>query len=473
MTLTPASTNGTTGAAMAPDLTVPLTERELNAAILVQPDTYALVCDLVSWSDYADPTQRRIARAIWLCVQDAQNQIPPIAASSAITYGALQACDPTLTNGILRSVDDAGSERVIAMATHHAQVIRHLAQARRAVQIIQDGQAEIQQRPHELTSILAGFHSRLADVQTLAAAGHDGSLRAAFQENQHGPVVGIPTGFMWCDHPRFMGGLKLGRILCLVGREKGRKSTIAQQMCLRMVRNRVQGTYYTYDGTWLDIRDSLVAKLATAILRRMDNPDESEWTLKPDSLHDDLLTERQRCAVAHAREQLGEVADSLWILDKRAGISDIDSLEREIRRGVRDRGDRYVVIDYVQDITCQQGKNERETVNHVVSRLDVLCRSLGTAHVWISQRSEENNRRASDEIAKNTMPSTVGTKDSKKVTEAADYVALVHYDQINHPDWVRVGFWGGRYIGATPWHAMRLNRSSGLFLDPLRMPDWT
>jgi hypothetical protein len=246
---------------------------------------------------------------------------------------------------------------------------------------------------------------------------------------------------------------------------------VAQQVCLRQVLNQVQGTYYTLDGVWFDIRDSLLAKLATAILRRME-PDPHDLTLKGDALHPEFLTDRQNDALQQARDRLAHGSHALWIMDKADGISDIDVLEREIRRGVRDRGDRYIIIDYVQDIQASHTRNERETLNYVIGRLDVLCRSLGVASIWISQRSDDNNRRAADDIARNTMPQTVGTKESKKVSEAADYILLVDYDQINQPDWIRVGFWGGRHVGATPWHAMPINPSSGLILYPMHVPDW-
>jgi hypothetical protein len=227
-------------------LTVPVAEQELNAAILADPGLYARICDIVTWADVDDPLQRRVARAIWMCVQDAQEQTPPIPASRAITYGAIQTFDPGVTQDVLRALDDLATENVLAQVGHLAQVIRQMAQARRSRRALQQALTDVQQRPGDLTSVLAGVQARLGDIQMPVGARTEKSLRVAMDtRTTDQPVAGIPTGFALLDHPRLMGGLKPGRILLIPGREKGRKSTVAQQVCLRQVLNQVQGTYYT------------------------------------------------------------------------------------------------------------------------------------------------------------------------------------------------------------------------------------
>jgi hypothetical protein len=363
------------------------------------------------------------------------------------------------------------TDNVLWYAVAHAQTIRTMSMARQAYRQLTHSRQDILARPQELPSILAHVHARLGDMQVPVHGRRDSSLHAAMQDDTQTYQPGIPTGFTVFDDPRGMGGLKPGKILVLVGREKGRKSTIAQQVTLRLALDQVSGTYYTFDGRWLDIRDSLVVKLATANLLRWDAPVQ-DLTLKADELDPNALSDIQNQAVQEARTRLARVSQSLWIMDKQTGIGDLDVLEQEIRRGVRDRGDQYVVIDYIQDISWTKTRTERETLNAAVQRLDNLCRSLGVASIWVSQRSDENNRLASQDIVQNTMPATVGTKESKKPAEAADYLMLVHYDQINQPDIVRVGFWGGRHIGRTGWHALWLNPTSGLITNPREDPRW-
>lgn len=450
---------------------VPLVESELNAALIASPGTFAEICGQVHWSDFGDARQHRIARAIWEVVQNGLGQHPPVPASQAITYGAIQSYDPELDRSVLRPLDDLATENVIFQAPAHAQTIRRMAQARRAWLDLNQGLHDMIQRPVELPNILAGIQRQLSELRIPLMGRVDSSLRAALMLPQDEIQQGMQTGFLLFDSHQTMGGLQPGKIMLLVGAEKGRKSTLAHQMVLRFAMNRIQGTYYTYDGTWLDVMNSLIAKLATAIMIREHAP-AHELRLRLDQLHPSRLTEWQRQAVAAAREQLMAVSDSLWIVDKKSGIGDIDGLEQEIVRGAADRGDRYVVIDYLQDISHSQVRTEREALNHVVQRLDRLARERNLASIWISQRSAANNTRAAEEIASGSMPTDIGTKESKKPAEACDFAVVVAYNRHENPDWIWAGFWGGRLTGGTPYHAMQINPTSGLITTPQRMPDW-
>lgn len=469
------------------ELTAPLAEEELVSALLARPGLAGELLPILGSSDaLTDPALRRIIRALSRLVHECRMTSPPTPLDQ-ITLGALQSADPTIDAGLLTRLDERAYPSIIARAGDHARTIRRLANARQAQQIALSLARQALDAPDDLASHIGQTVELLAPLRsTEPVRARDKSLRAALAMPREEQAVGWPTGIAFFDHPSTMGGYKLGKVLLTLGREKGRKSTVLRFTAMAACVANATVAYYTYDGSWVDLKECLVAAQATAVMRDWDvarlmqqgysQPEAirqcptHHWTLKPDSLHPGVLNDYQRQAVTEAEQRLAAIADRLYIYDQADGIGELSALEQAILDDIHIRGVHLFFIDYLQAIRVKGRKTETEELVTATARLDAIARTHNVTMVWVSQRSDENNRRWSEATTDpEKTPATTGAKGSNAPAAAADYILSVGYDQHRDAHRVHLNFWGGRYVGASR-HSLFLNPESGLILNPASMP---
>ena len=210
--------------------------------------------------------------------------------------------------------------------------------------------------------------------------------------------LAIPTGFKPLDDFT-NGGIRLGE-LWVVGASPSRgKTTLARQIVKHVVRQGIPAYVHSGEMTkesWYDVTACLLVGMPSWKIRE-------PWLLNP--LERDSL-----------RVGLKELSGLPFHISDAGGIN-IDKLIWNASRALRQHQIKLLVVDYAQIINAT-GKDERQKVTAVATKLRVFAKDNNVATILLSQSPRPEGRSI------NSRPNMFSLKESGTLEEAAHCVIL-------------------------------------------------
>jgi len=210
--------------------------------------------------------------------------------------------------------------------------------------------------------------------------------------------LAIPTGFKPLDDFT-NGGIRLGE-LWVVGASPSRgKTTLARQIVKHVVRQGIPAYVHSGEMTkesWYDVTACLLVGMPSWKIRE-------PWLLN--------LSEKEALRVG-----LKELSGLPFHISDAGGIN-IDKLIWNASRALRQHQIQLLVVDYAQIINAN-GKDERQKVTQVATKLRVFAKDNNVATILLSQSPRPEGRSI------NSRPNMFSLKESGTLEEAAHCVIL-------------------------------------------------
>ena len=210
--------------------------------------------------------------------------------------------------------------------------------------------------------------------------------------------LAIPTGFKPLDDFT-NGGIRLGE-LWVVGASPSRgKTTLARQIVKHVVRQGIPAYVHSGEMTkesWYDVTACLLVGMPSWKIRE-------PWLLN--------LSEKEALRVG-----LKELSGLPFHISDAGGIN-IDKLIWNASRALRQHQIKLLVVDYAQIINAT-GKDERQKVTAVATKLRVFAKDNNVATILLSQSPRPEGRSI------NSRPNMFSLKESGTLEEAAHCVIL-------------------------------------------------
>lgn len=210
------------------------------------------------------------------------------------------------------------------------------------------------------------------------------------------PSIGIKTGFQWMDE---RGGLQAGNLIIIAGATSMGKTSFSLAVIENALDSGARICFYSLEMS----RHELTARLLSP---RTGIPSNKILTAR--------LANEEQNRVKMASMELSR--KSLFFDDK--STSDIDSIISSIRSLSLKKGIHGAVIDYLQVLSTNQQRQDREAqLADMARRLKNLAKDTG---VWIIALSQLNR-----DIS-NPVPTIDRVRGSGQIAEAADVVLTIY-----------------------------------------------
>ena len=231
-------------------------------------------------------------------------------------------------------------------------------------------------------------------------------LLAVTQDKANGVLPqGIPSGIRLIDNK---GGLELGELMVVAGRNSNGKTSLALGLALNAAKQGVPVGIFSLEMTNLQLTSRLVSMLSG-----VDGTSLKQGQLTP--VEWDGIT---------------QLDDSLPLYFDKRRSTDADAIVANIKGLVARKGVEVIVIDYLQLL---RGK-ERERVQQIggiAHRLEALSKQLGICIILLSQLRRN--------MPNDPAPKLEELKESGDIADAADSIYLVyrperHGEDAKYPD---------------------------------------
>ncbi len=383
-------------------------ETALLGTLMLCPDRFDVVCDVVEAKHFHDPRNG----AIYLAVSR-----------------LMSACKPVDVVTVLNAAQQAGAEGVdLAYLTEVSQYVASVGNTRQYAEIVVDravmrGLVDASIKTRELATE-AGLSTaeRLDKAQELLQALQTkrGS-RAARAVGELAPKAlerieamaagavspGIKTMLPTLDR-LLGGGLKPGKQIVLAARPSVGKTALALEIAKACAQQGAPAAVFSQEMEESELMDRLIASIGSIDLGGITTGrlDAAEWG-----------------ALSSAAARLGELP--LYIDDQSAlTLGDIQAKARKLKR---EKGIKLLVIDYLQ-LCGSSDKRGNTSRHHQIEELSrgtkSLAKQLGLTVVLLSQLSREVEKRTGGK------PNLSDLKESGAIEEDADTVILLSVDHV-------------------------------------------
>lgn len=232
-----------------------------------------------------------------------------------------------------------------------------------------------------------------------------------------GSAPTIRTGFQALDD--HLGGFERGDFIVLAGRSGSGKSTFALSFILNAATSGAPTLYFSAEMSELQSGQRLIGNWA-----RINYANIRKARLIPD----------------HERKMMAAMDDirRLPIYVDETGRKTISDIESDTRKMVREKGVRFIVIDYLQKIKTTASRAKHEEVGDVSERLKNLAKEQNVAVLALVQLS----RKATDG---NRIPRMEDIGEADQIQRDADVGLIIHsFEKMREP-LIPAGF--GPYSG--------------------------
>lgn len=282
-------------------------------------------------------------------------------------------------------------------------------------------------------------------VSILTALDTDSAIRGVTAQEQadviralldNPPLARRLTGLAWLDD--LTGGFEPGHMWWIGGAYKGRKSTVMLNLALNAVMGGANATILSREMPRKWLAAALVAMLAVGRLHaeglyRAVTPAgvPLATTLSANALRQAgngyrHWPKRKIEAVDWGIEQYRLFGDRLRTYDSSddgGGLSDVDSIQRLIRRDKHLYGLDIVFVDYFQLFgAAEQGKGYFDKMSAVATGLQMMAQREKVTMVVVAQKNEES-------IKSGAGSYSPGIKGGGDAAQTADYLLTTHYKQ--------------------------------------------
>ena len=296
---------------------------------------------------------------------------------------------------------------------------------------LRSGQKDADTLAAHLVSILTALDTDSA-IRGVTASEQADVIRALLDNP---PPPRKLTGLAWLDD--LTGGFEPGHMWWIGGAYKGRKSTMMLNLALNAVMDSANVTILSREMPRKWVAAAFVAMLAVGYIHRGGKYYALTSTGVPLSLISaNILRQVGReyrrwhsdkaAAVDWAIDQYRKFGNRLRTYDSSSdggGLSDVDSIQRLIKRDKHLYGLDIVFVDYFQLFgAAQEGKGYFDKMSAVATGLQMIAQRERVTLVVVAQKNEES-------IKSGAGSYSPGIKGGGDAAQTADYLLTTHYKQ--------------------------------------------
>lgn len=385
-------------------------ERAVLGALLLNPDAYDAVGEVLTATDFYRDAHRRIYSAIG-GLYEAKSAVDFLTVVSEL--GRRGEVDESLNAGYISKLTD-GLPRS-TNARHYADLVRETSRLRQIVQV----SSRVMSRAYAAEDTAAAIVAE-ADQAFMALAGHQADDRmigmpaavsamfAVMEDRMRhkGAIQGVPTGFQSIDD--LTGGWLPGEVVVVAARPSMGKTAWTLNTLVAAGKAGVRSVLFSLEMRTGQITDRLVAHLGALDATRV----RRGFLAAGDFGKVTTALETMRSLPLHIDDRAGRTAQQIRLACRR--------LKREHGLGL-------VVVDYVQLMAGsldRRGANRNEELDNVLTRMQAMADELSVPVVILSQLSRAYEKRT------DRTPMLSDLKDSGSIEQVADVVAFLHRE--NH-----------------------------------------
>jgi len=395
-----------------PDTTLPWSpesETGVLSALLLSPDAFDRVGDILTQKHFFDSRNGRIYAATAALVQACK----PVDVFTVLDHlqvcGMAEAIDLVLLNEIAQFAPSLANARRYAEIVAERAMIRGLLKAAdEARAIAVEAGLPVLERLDRAQGLFQALQLQRADNDAVDIGDMAVELVDHINDLYEGRITpGIPTRFPGFDR-LFGGGLKPGKLIVIAARPSVGKTALALAIAQAFAKEGHQVGFWSLEMERQELLQRLVASMGEIDLGNLTTGklEQHEWA--------SLTT-----AVDIARQL------PLAVNDKpAASLSDIQSSARKLKR---ERGLKLMVADYLQLMSPSPGKakdSRHHQIEEISRGLKTLAKQLGVPVILLSQLSREVEKRTSG------RPVLGDLKESGAIEEDADIVILLSVDHV-------------------------------------------
>jgi replicative DNA helicase len=294
-------------------------------------------------------------------------------------------------------------------AEQHARRLKDLSIRRDLYNIghylINNGTTEIEDIEDVVSTATDKINDLLASDATTISTFHD-ALRQVYENvntNLSGEgITGFPTGFRRLDEHG--GGLHKGDLIVIGAESSVGKSSLSLTICANACKAGAKVAFYSLEMEMM--------KLASRIISQQSGISSSKI------LYGRLSSEE----LVALDQAVGVVQNMQFFFDDRSRNS-FDNIVSSIRSMKNKHDIDGVVVDYLQILPVNGGKNERDekALADMSRRLKNIAMELGIWIVIVSQLNRDTN---------NPVPSMARLRGSGQIAEAADIIMLIYRPEL-------------------------------------------
>ena len=386
-------------------------ERSVLGGILIEPNVYGEIAEVLKPSSFYEPKHQLIYEAITDLAQ----------LSEPIDF--LTVTERLKSKGKLEQA--GGSEYIsqltidIASAAHieaHAQIIARKALARQLITMglniaenVLDETTDVEELMNDAESKIFDIaqNSQKKDVRGVNDIIADAMERLKMQADKgNNGITGVPSGFEKLD--KVTAGWQRSDLIIIAARPAMGKTAFVLSMAKNMGVMNFPVAIFSLDMSNIQLVNRLIMNVCSieGSKLRSGNLSREDW-----SAIDQYIPQLQRAPI---------------YIDDTPGLS-IFELRSKARRLVREKGVQCIIIDYLQLMSAGQKMQSREIEVSTISRsLKGLAKELDIPIIALSQLNRSLEGRAGVE---GKVPQLSDLRESGAIEQDADMVCFIHrYD---------------------------------------------
>ncbi len=388
-------------------------EQAVIGGLLITPDSFDLISDILSPASFWSEANRRIFYAISSMLVRGESVDVVTVAETMERSGDLD-----YVGGIAHLAEIQINTPSAANIRRHAQIVsdlgveRALLDASAKIVSIVDDSGTTAEKLDQAQSLISGIaESKVMDEPTPMREALIEAITQIEERAESGlEIAGASTGLI--DLDKATGGLKNGSLVIIAGRPSAGKTSLAMGMAENVGKTGVV-LVFSLETSVSDLTQRMLASKARIPLDKLmsGSIDNEQWT-----------------ALTAATGKLSE--NKVLLVD--ASILNVTSMRSQCRRVKRKHGLAMIVVDYLQ-LMHFSGDNEVTGLGEISRGLKLIAKELGVPVVALSQL----NRKCEERTDK--RPIMADLRASGAIEQDADLILMVYRDEVYNPDSDRKG----------------------------------
>ncbi len=395
-------------------------EQAVLGSLLLSPDSWDLIADIITDADFYRDDHRRIFRAIRTLV-DSGKPADVLTVSDALTLSN----EIQLTGGLAYLGDIANSAPAKSRVKAYAQIVlerrlmRDLQAAAGDIETLAyaGGQETAQERIDSAQGLLLSLaesrpNQREPKAIGTVLVGVIDDLQARFDSDLE--ISGLSSGFT--DLDRKTSGLQQGDLIILAGRPSMGKTALALNIAENVALADKPVMVFSLEMGDKQLASRSLSSLGGISMERVRNGRllESDWD-----------------GVSIA---LGKLSSAPLIIDESSSPT-VSQMRARSARQKRKDGLGLVVIDYLQLMsTGNRQQNRNEDLSEITRGLKLMAKDLGCPVILLSQLSRKCEERT------NKRPLMSDLRESGAIEQDADLILMLYRDEQYNPESPFKGF---------------------------------
>ncbi len=300
------------------------------------------------------------------------------------------------------------SSPTAANATYYAGIIREKSLYRQMILICNDILRDCYEAKMPADELVADAQRRMMALGNTIKASPNRKLSEVIIEVQaevdrrckHQAIIsGVPTGLI--DLDEMLGGLHAGELFILAARPSVGKTSLAANICRNAAEHGLGSIIFSLEQSRLELATRWMC---------------GEAGVNSHALRKGRMPNDQVSKLIDAGHELSRLP--IWINDTPA--QRVRNIMASARRLMLSEKINLMVIDYLQLITCDDGReNRNEQISVVTRSAKLMARELNIPILLLSQLSRDSEKQ-------NRRPRLSDLRDSGSIEQDADTVMFLH-----------------------------------------------